>query len=103
MHLNRCRVFKRSGQALVDAADTREREYLAQISSHRPTSLSTLDESSEVIDNVGPHESGGDDHTFEEPLSPVPSMIIRRSLRPSRKPLRYRDDELTDSEGEVMS
>ena len=94
-------MFKRSGRALVDAADTRERDNLAQVSPHRPTSLSGLDESSEVINDIGPHESGGDDHIFEESLSPVPSMIIRRSQRPRRK--LYRDDELADSEGEVIS
>ena len=52
VHLNRWKVFKRSGRALVDTTDTRERDNLPQVSPLRLTSLSALDESSEVIDDL---------------------------------------------------
>ena len=95
-------MFKRSGRVLSDT-DTRERNNLSQVLPHRPASISSLNESSESNDDTCTHQSDGDYNTYEEPISPVPSMIIRRSQRTRRKPRRYRDDEQTDSEGEVMS
>ena len=102
VHLNRCKMFKRSGRVLSDT-DTRERNNLSQVLPHRPASISSLNESSESNDDTCTHQSDGDYNTYEEPISPVPSMIIRRSQRTRRKPRQYRDDEQTDSEGEVMS
>ena len=51
VHLNRCKMFKRSGRVLSDT-DTRERNNLSQVLPHRPASISSLNESSESNDDT---------------------------------------------------
>ena len=75
VNLNRCKTFKRSGRLLGDN-DTSERNNPAHLLLHRPTPLSLLNESSESNYNTCPHQSDGEYNSDEEPISPVPIMIV---------------------------
>ena len=78
-------MFKRPDRLLSDT-DTRDRNNLAQVLPHRPASISSLNKSSESNDDTCTHQSDGDYNTYEEPIIPLPNMILRRSQRTRRKP-----------------